>query len=1229
MNTKTLGLVRIEPMGAHNPATPYPYLALVEADGGSYLSKRDNNTSPLSDATAWMSVAKPGKPLQWDDLTPAQKAELQGPAGKGFKPDSADTIANRPSTVPSPADGTDYYIYFATDQAKFYGGVSGSTNWVEIPAVSGQDGKTILNGAGAPNAGLGSDGDFYIDTAAKKIYGPKTAGAWGAGIDLKGPTGNMSVPEWDGSSAFAGLTYPTVVSKEGKLYRVVEGETTLAADDPSTSNKYEPIGGGSTTGTVVEHVTASFGNNGYYTEQGVWNTSAATASRATGKIRVYPGEKITFVGASTQAPPNPAVPALIFFDKDDSSVKGVVYYPVIGDSLQTVEHIVEEECDVVGQFRVTAAEMANLVANSVLTVYKLDAVATAKDIYDTQQQGAIVSDWKDIYTYQYGVLKQHGGTTYRVINREGTNEEPSDNSTNWERFVKDDTITDTKMIITNDYQIADGDYRKLLLVESSRALLTVNPSGENRLREVRGLNYSPDIAEIKAGDGVTLYVEDGYQPIVKSGGEFKLFYIDYNVVKLTGELYRIDEEFTIAEPEISTPAPYQSLLMGALTTNGVDIKAVASSAGEGYVTVYADNARTEVVTYSTVGKDVGFDTHYFRIRGLKPNTEYFYTLDSFEGRFKTLPLNSTFKIALGSCGHGQPDNGPDEAWNSNHEVYGHLADNHGDAHFLLHMGDFHYADMNAPGDVEAYFEKFDETVQLPNQQAVYAKLPIVYMQDDHDFCGNDSMGNSTGKVAHLTAKAIRFPQYPLAFPTTYMNHGHTFRVGKVQFIIIDERANRVTGLQVAGKRQTDWVIDILSKSDADLFIIETGNNWIGTSAEGWDKSGGERERIMAAIYDLHLEDNVIFVAGDAHMLAYDDGTNNKYSNPDPVNRNGCWVFQCSSFDSAPSVKGGPYSGGTFQGRGQYATMEFVEDVDTIDINFQGHRYVGTTYTKLIDVNLSVPKRNAPKRVIAPRITTAGDVSRDEHVNNLLQFSSVIPSEKAITALDFLISKLKSEGIWQKLDAFFNFAYNDADTNLVTSFGFYNLIQNTVPRLMPSSAFVGTGNEGGLIINAGALNYAVNIANYANLTWDKGTLGAITLPTVDIDEARSSNTFLVSSSDSRYLLSYASGGYSGGVAASSLSPAGAHFVLRTGMRAVVRTDTTHINFYLGGDYTERTHTTPVTEVSNVPLRLGRQAFPFVNPLACAWWGAPLTFDELEIMRAAYNRYLSMIGLNYVL
>jgi hypothetical protein len=63
-------------------------------------------------------------------------------------------------------------------------------------AVAGVDARLtsvessgLLSGAGAPGAGLGANGQLYIDTAANLLYGPKTAGAWGTGTALVGPVG--------------------------------------------------------------------------------------------------------------------------------------------------------------------------------------------------------------------------------------------------------------------------------------------------------------------------------------------------------------------------------------------------------------------------------------------------------------------------------------------------------------------------------------------------------------------------------------------------------------------------------------------------------------------------------------------------------------------------------------------------------------------------------------------------------------------------------------------------------------------------------------------------------------------------------------------------------------------------------------------------------------------------------------------------------------------------------
>lgn len=58
-----------------------------------------------------------------------------------------------------------------------------------IPGTNGDDGLSILNGSGAPASGLGRNGEFYIDTTAWDIYGPKSSGSWGAGTSLIGPPG--------------------------------------------------------------------------------------------------------------------------------------------------------------------------------------------------------------------------------------------------------------------------------------------------------------------------------------------------------------------------------------------------------------------------------------------------------------------------------------------------------------------------------------------------------------------------------------------------------------------------------------------------------------------------------------------------------------------------------------------------------------------------------------------------------------------------------------------------------------------------------------------------------------------------------------------------------------------------------------------------------------------------------------------------------------------------------
>src|SRR6185369_2789669 len=72
-------------------------------------------------------------------------------------------------------------------------GAPGPTGPAGADGADGADGNTVLYGPGAPDNSLGVNGNFYIDTTAHFIYGPKASGVWGSGTSLIGPQGAPGV----------------------------------------------------------------------------------------------------------------------------------------------------------------------------------------------------------------------------------------------------------------------------------------------------------------------------------------------------------------------------------------------------------------------------------------------------------------------------------------------------------------------------------------------------------------------------------------------------------------------------------------------------------------------------------------------------------------------------------------------------------------------------------------------------------------------------------------------------------------------------------------------------------------------------------------------------------------------------------------------------------------------------------------------------------------------------
>merc|ERR1712032_82851 len=107
------------------------------------------------------------------------------------------------------------------------------------------------------------------------------------------------------------------------------------------------------------------------------------------------------------------------------------------------------------------------------------------------------------------------------------------------------------------------------------------------------------------------------------------------------------------------------------------------------------------------------------------------------------------------------------------------------------------------------------------------------------------------------------------------------------------------------------------------------------------KGRGERGGTEAGGYA-----NVIAIAGDAHMLAFDDGTNTDYS--DAGLGQGFPLVHAAPLHNYGSAKGGPYSDGCYgyllNNNEQYATMEVTDTggrgPDAITLNIELRKYGG-------------------------------------------------------------------------------------------------------------------------------------------------------------------------------------------------------------------------------------------------------------------------------------------------
>jgi hypothetical protein len=184
--------------------------------------------------------------------------------------------------------------------------------------------------------------------------------------------------------------------------------------------------------------------------------------------------------------------------------------------------------------------------------------------------------------------------------------------------------------------------------------------------------------------------------------------------------------------------------------------------------------------------------------------------------------------------------------------------------FFAMLGDMGYADVKSDvQNYQTYSRQFRAFLAQSDARQILARMPIMAVQDDHDYGKNDCWADTVVPfAAQAFADSIPGANYP---NPTYRR----WAVGEVDFFQLDNRRYRDAPqgpfengryLSVLRSTQRNWLLAGLRRSGARVKVILSPQSFtLGYSA-------GERAAILRAIEDS-VTGTVVFCTGDRHHQA--------------------------------------------------------------------------------------------------------------------------------------------------------------------------------------------------------------------------------------------------------------------------------------------------------------------------------------------------------------------------
>lgn len=363
--------------------------------------------------------------------------------------------------------------------------------------------------------------------------------------------------------------------------------------------------------------------------------------------------------------------------------------------------------------------------------------------------------------------------------------------------------------------------------------------------------------------------------------------------------------------------------VGGITSSSAIIKAAVEKNASARLILSRSSALSSPEELAPASIDASAEMRIvgFTADNLHADTQYHYALKvgnaapaiDRRGRFRTfLPENSAASFTFACAGDARGGELFSEF--SNHKVYDQIRA--AKPLFFLHLGDLHYANINSKV-IADHVETYREVLNAPRQGELYRSVPLVYTWDDHDFCGDASDGQSRGRKAARLAYQRCVPHYPLVEGAGDVPIYQAFTVGRIRFLLTDTRSERSkrtlpdnAAKSILGARQKQWLKDELraGRDRFPLVVVVSSVPWLGdpkknpVDTDGWFSYSTERAELGSFIQKNDIR-NILMLSADAHMLALDDGSNNRGA----TGTGGFPVFQASPLDRTNSKKGKPFT----------------------------------------------------------------------------------------------------------------------------------------------------------------------------------------------------------------------------------------------------------------------------------------------------------------------------------